>query len=592
MDGITQNESVLAIEDYVVFTGLLAFSTCIGLFFAYFDSKKDDEDYDDESAYLVGNRSLSAWPVALSLTASFMSSITVISTPAEIYYYGTMFLWFLLSYILVSFIVNYLYMPFFYRQGYTSTYQYIEDRFGRSFKLLLCVIYTFNTIVYAGIVIYAPALAIREVCKVNMDAAILTMGLVCCVYTSLGGIKAVIWTDVVQYLAMYAGFMVIIGKGLLDMGLDHIIETAKENDRWKFDDFSFDPRVRHSVWSCVVGGTLGLWLGVYGVNQSNVQRYVSCRTVKEASKAVWINCFALMLINFTAASSGLVMFAYYNGCDPMQAGWIKAKDQLVPYMVLDKLQQYRGLPGLFLASACSGTLSTVSSGINSVCAILIEELKSRSTVCRENPYFSSRMVVFVSGIAATIVAFVAKSISGTVLQASMSINGIVAGPTLGLFTLGMLAPWVGSKSAGLGFSLGLFTGVILYVFNDPTDEFTRKLPVNTSQCSANSTISTEQNMFIDEPEHESKFEISYIYLSTAGLLVTLIISNLASFIFGPPSPQQTRKSLYSSLIWSIPFFSSKLTPDNEKEEPHDFKRSIVKSIEKEKLLLTENDFKL
>ena len=116
--------------------------------------------------------------------------------------------------------------------------------------------------------------------------------------------------------------------------------------------------------------------------------------------------------------------------------------------------------------------------------------------------------------------------------------------------------------------------------------------MNTSQCSANSTISTEQNMFIDEPEHESKFEISYIYLSTAGLLVTLIISNLASFIFGPPSPQQTRKSLYSSLIWSIPFFSSKLTPDNEKEEPHDFKRSIVKSIEKEKLLLTENDFKL
>ena len=145
MDGITQNESVLAIEDYVVFTGLLAFSTCIGLFFAYFDSKKDDEDYDDESAYLVGNRSvsktkhyffyqtyfvepslnnfvqLSAWPVALSLTASFMSSITVISTPAEIYYYGTMFLWFLLSYILVSFIVNYLYMPFFYRQGESKT---------------------------------------------------------------------------------------------------------------------------------------------------------------------------------------------------------------------------------------------------------------------------------------------------------------------------------------------------------------------------------------------------------------------------------------------------------------------------------------
>ena len=90
-------------------------------------------------------------------------------------------------------------------------------------------------------------------------------------------------------------------------------------------DFSPDLRVRHSVWSCVLGGTFGLWLGVYGVNQSNVQRYISCKSAKEASKAVWINCGALILINFTACASGLVMFAYYHGCDPLEAGWITGR---------------------------------------------------------------------------------------------------------------------------------------------------------------------------------------------------------------------------------------------------------------------------
>jgi len=546
---ITQNHSTLGGIDYVVFAALLLFSTCIGLFFAYFDSKKTKNSEFDESGYLVGNRSMSAGPVALSLTASFMSSITVISTPAEIYYYGAMFMWFFVSYVLVAFIVNYLYMPFFYRQGYTSTYQYIEERFGRPFKLLLCVIYTFNTIVYAGIVIYAPALAINRVCEINMEAAILVMGIVCCIYTSLGGIKAVIWTDVVQYLAMYTGFMAVIGKGAVDFGgFGPILEIARDYGRMSPSDFSPDPRVRHTVWSCVLGGTFGLWLGVYGVNQANVQRYISCRSQKEASRAVWINCAALILINFTACASGLVMFAYYHGCDPLEAGWISAKDQLVPYMVLDKFKEYPGLPGLFLASACSGTLSTVSSGINSVCAILIEELKDTFSICDRHPLISARLIVTVSGLLATGVAFICMSLSGTVLQASMSINGIVAGPTLGLFTLGMLCPWVSSRSAGIGFLSGLGTGIMLYSMSNPTDQFTKILDVETNQCSNGTTTVTTQNIPFEESD-DIPFQISYIYLSTAGLFVTLILSNFASTIIAKPDPSQRKKALFSTLIW-------------------------------------------
>ena len=233
-------------------------------------------------------------------------------------------------------------------------------------------------------------------------------------------------------------------------------------------------------------------------------------------------------------------------------------------MVLDKLQQYRGLPGLFLASACSGTLSTVSSGINSVCAILIEELKSRSSVCRENPYFSSRMVVFVSGIAATIVAFVAKSISGTVLQASMSINGIVAGPTLGLFTLGILCPWVSSRSAGIGFLSGLGTGIMLYSMSTPTEQFTKILDVTTDRCENGTVTSIMVNSTIHEElvDEDIPFQISYIYLSTAGLLVTLLLSNLTSMVFSKPDAAQRKKSLFSDLIWEAKWAQKYFSDDD------------------------------
>ena len=316
-----------------------------------------------------------------------------------------------------------------------------------------------------------------------MDIAIAIMGIVCCVYTSLGGIKAVIWTDVVQYISMYAGFVAIIYKGIMDLGPSYIFEVARSHDRLIFNEVSLDPRTRHSVWSCVLGGTFGLWLGLYGVNQSNVQRYVSCKSESEARKAVWLNSAALIVINVTAATAGLIMFAYYVDCDPLAAGFISAKDQLVPYLVMDKLRVYRGLPGLYLASACSGTLSTVSSGINAVCAILIDDLKDSFDIIKRHSYISSRLIVFVSGVGAIVCAYIAKGLTGTVLQAAMSVNGIVAGPVLGLFTVGMFCPWVGSQPAVISFGLSIFTSSTMYLFNNPTVEFTNLLSGKPIPCS-------------------------------------------------------------------------------------------------------------
>jgi Na+/proline symporter len=155
---------------------------------------------------------------------------------------------------------------------------------------------------------------------------------------------------------------------------------------------------------------------------------------------------------------------------------IEQKDQLVPYMVMQKLSEHKGLPGLFLASATSGTLSTVSSGINGVCAVLIDELKANFRAVRNNTHLWSRIIVFVAGIFVILAAYGAEALGETVLQAAMSVLGIVAGPTLGLFSLGMFCPWISTKPAKLGYFAGLGLAILFYVLDNPTDEFTKPLP--------------------------------------------------------------------------------------------------------------------
>ncbi|MBW03334.1 Sodium/iodide cotransporter, partial [Eschrichtius robustus] len=177
-----------------------------------------------------------------------------------------------------------------------------------------------------------------------------------------GGMKAVIWTDVFQVLVMLSGFWVVLARGtMLVGGPGQVLELAKNHSRINLMDFDLDPRSRYTFWTFVVGGTL-VWLSMYGVNQAQVQRYMACRTEKQAKLAVLINQLGLFLIVSSAAACGIIMFTFYLDCDPLLAGRISAPDQYMPLMVLDIFEDLPGVPGLFLACAYSGTLSIYVAG--------------------------------------------------------------------------------------------------------------------------------------------------------------------------------------------------------------------------------------
>ncbi|NWQ93722.1 SC5A5 protein, partial [Burhinus bistriatus] len=198
--------------DYGVFGLMLLISTGIGLFHGLAKGgQKTSEDF------FTGGRQMSALPVGLSLSASFMSAVQVLGVPAEAYRYGAKFLWMCVGQLLNTLLTAQLFLPVFYRLGLTSTYELsptwcLRCRWDGALTPL------FPQMLYTGIVIYAPALILNQVTGLDIWASLLSTGVICTFYTTIGGMKAVIWTDVFQVVVMLSGFIAIIVRGVLLVG--------------------------------------------------------------------------------------------------------------------------------------------------------------------------------------------------------------------------------------------------------------------------------------------------------------------------------------------------------------------------------------
>ncbi|NXJ92598.1 SC5A8 protein, partial [Corythaixoides concolor] len=559
--------------DYVVFAAMLVVSAIIGIYYAFAGGgQKTSKDF------LMGGRSMNALPVALSLTASFMSAVTVLGTPAEIYRYGAIFCVFAITYGLVVLCSAEIFLPVFYKLGITSTYEYLELRFNKYLRLCGMVLFIIQTAskprscstLYTGIVIYAPALALNQVTGFDLWGAVVATGVVCTFYCTLGGLKAVVWTDVFQVGIMVAGFSaVIIRAVVVQEGIGRIVNDSYYGGRLNFWDFNPNPLQRHTFWTIVIGGTF-TWTGIYGVNQSQVQRYIACKSRFHAKMSLYINLVGLWAILACAALCGLALYSIYKDCDPWTAKQVSALDQLMPYLVLDILHDFPGVPGLFVASAYSGTLSTVSSSINALAAVTVEDLIRpyfRSLSERKLSWISMGMSLFYGGVCIAMAAL--ASLLGALLQAALSIFGMVGGPLLGLFSLGILCSFANGIGAfvGLvcGFAISLWVGIGAQIY-PPLAERTNPLSLSTAGCniSSGNLTSTENPLttVFNTPTTERPvladnwYSLSYLYFSTLGTLITVVVGIIISLLTGGLKQNTDRKFLLtkedflSSFSWS------------------------------------------
>uniref|UniRef100_A0A3Q0RUN5 Solute carrier family 5 member 5 n=1 Tax=Amphilophus citrinellus TaxID=61819 RepID=A0A3Q0RUN5_AMPCI len=523
------------LADYVVFAAMLLVSMAIGLFQGL-KRRPMDATADD---FFTGGRSMPVIPVGLSLCASFMSAVQVLGVPAEGFRYGFKFVYMCLGQSINSLLTAYLFLPVFFRLGITSTNQYLKMRFGRGMQLLGSVQFLTATLLYTGIVIYAPALILNQATGLNLWTSLFSTGFICTLYTTLGGMKAVIWTDVFQIVVMLSGFVAIYVQGtILVGGPAQVLAIANNGSRINFHDFSFDPRRRYTFWSLSVGGAL-VWLSMYGVNQAQVQRYISCRTERAAQWALFVNQMGLCLIVSSAAACGIVMFAFYNNCDPLKAGKISAPDLLMPYFVLEIFESHPGFPGLFLACAYSGTLSTASTSINAMAAVTMEDLLHPHLLhmTQKKLMLVSRGLSFLYGAGCITVAALSSFLDWGVLQGSFTVMGVVSGPLLGVFILGIFFPAanrLGAFSgilAGFCVSMWLAVGSTLY---PPSEETMGVLPSLAGDCKS-MNITLKHSCYPVFPKTRGLlnfYAMSYLYFGAMATSSVVLVGLIVSYATG------------------------------------------------------------
>lgn len=528
--------------DYLIFAILLVISTGIGLYYALSGGRQKTTQ-----EFLLADRSMGFVPVALSLLATFQSAVAILGVPAEIYTYGTQY-WFLgVGYIFGLLIPAHVFLPLFYRLKVTSAYEYLGLRFNKSVRIAGTLTFIFQMVVYMGVVLYTPALALNAVTGLNVWISVVVLGVICTIYTTIGGLKAVIWTDVFQTLVMVAGQLAVIIVGAQNAGgIANVWEINYNAGKISGIDFDPDPFKRHTFWTLGFGGVF-MMLALYGVNQAQVQRYLSARSEKEAIFSVYLvfPCQQLMLA--IGSIMGLVMYARYQECNPRVMGDVTSNDQMVLYFVMDVLQDYPGLPGLFVACIFSGALSTISSAFNSLATVTMADFV--------RPYFPnmtekratlvSKGLACMYGLVCLAMAFLA-SLMGSVLSAALSIFGMVGGPLLGLFIVGMLFPWTNAIGAisGLAVSLplALWLGIGSIMYNNanagppagPPPQCLNMSDFTTAATTAFATT-TVATTTVAPPALMglAKFySLSYMWYTAHNAAIVVVVGLVVSFITG------------------------------------------------------------
>ncbi|XP_069358181.1 putative sodium-dependent multivitamin transporter [Maniola hyperantus] len=549
-------QPIFGIWDYIIMSATMIASVLIGLYFRFSGGKQKTND-----EYLLADRNMSIFPVAVSLMASFMSAITLLGVSAENYYYGMIFVVINISYGIATPIASKLYLPVFFGLQKTSTYEYLELRFGPRIRVLASLTYTLQMVLYNGIVLYAPAIVLESVTGLDRLISILVVGLACTFYSTLGGMKAVLFTDLLQSFLMFgAVFSIVIFASVQLGGFEQIFIKAQEGGRLDFLNFSVDPTERHTWWSLIIGGCV-TYLSLYAVNHTQVQRLQTVSTLDRSQKCLWWSWPVLSVLSLATCTSGLSMYAVYKDCDPLASKRISAIDQLMPYYVVDVMKSVPGLAGLFVAGIFSASLSTISAACNALAAVTLSDYVGRW--CKVNPSYIpwlTKLAACAFGLVFLALAFIAEHLGG-VLQAALTIFGAVGGPLLGIFTLGMFTTYANE----MGVSVALLSGMAMTLwisFGGPRPSPV-KLPVSVEGCSNNVTLP-----ILTPPQPGDYFylyRISYMWTSPIGFIWVLVVGSVISLIWKQQQPWQKAGHTHPDPALFTPPLANRLRVRNEEK---------------------------
>ncbi|XP_052892482.1 sodium-coupled monocarboxylate transporter 1-like [Anopheles moucheti] len=573
---------LFGVVDYCMFGGMLILSAACGIYFGFFkrttasNSTSHPEDEQDHlpaavastkkpsnsfgsatiDEYLLGSRRLKAFPVAMSLLAGYISGVTILGTPAEIYNFGTQYWLIVVPILLMGVAVCSVYLPVFCSLKLNSSYEYLELRFNPYVRSMASVMFVINQMLFLPMVIYVPALAFNQVTGFNLYVIGAIVCVVCIFYTLLGGIKAVVFTDAWQVVVMFVSVVVVVIIGTIALGGPGVI-WDRSIDGGRIDFFNFNPSMyeRQTFWAVLIGGFF-YWTSYNAVNQTMVQRYMSLPNLRTAKISIYMFVIGTAIFVSVCCYTGLLLYGKYFDCDPASVELVNTSDQLFPHYVMESVGHLRGMPGLFIAGVFGAALSSLSVILNTTSGVLLEDILKGLFRVTPSSFVANVVVrgsVVVLGLAAMGCLFIVDKLDG-ILIVSATLAAIGNGTTGGIFTLGMLVPWSNTKGA----LFGGIAGALLSGWISLGSQFAsaagrvvpHKLPVSVDGCIAELiTNTTNVNpVYPDESGVFPLYRLSYHWITPIGVTTVVIVGTIISFITGPRDLRQIDPELISPVI--------------------------------------------
>ncbi len=406
------------------------------------------------TSFTVGNNNIPTWVISMSIFATYVSSISYLALPGQAYLTNWNAFVFSISIPLALFLAVKYFVPLYRSINSPSAYTYLEDRFGPWAKIYVSVMYLLTQLMRTGTILFLIALPLNVLLGWDIVTIIIVTGLSVMVYSLLGGIQAVVWTDAIQGIILITGALVCEAVLLFSMpeGPGQLFRIAVENHKFSLGSFSAE-LTTSTFWVVLI---YGLFINVqnYAIDQNYVQRYMTASSEKEAKKSALYGGLLYVPVSLLFMFIGTSLFSFYTSQpDLIPAGM--QSDRVFPHFIVNQLPV--GVTGLLIASIFAAGMSTISTSLNSSATVILTDYFKKS-LKGDGAEKKSMKILYTSTFLFSIVSIgiaIAMINVQSALEAWWKLASIFSGGMLGLFLLGFFVPRVKSRAAVIGMVVGV-----------------------------------------------------------------------------------------------------------------------------------------
>ena len=420
---------MFTVVDWIVLVAYLLLSVAIGLFVSRGNKNLKE--------YMLGGGSIPWVAVGISLIATSVSATTFLGAPADVYGDNMTFLMFQIGALISIVVVGFVFIPRFRTSGINSAYELFEVRFSRPVRRIAAIFYCLHLLLRTGILLFAPSLVLAQILHIDLKLAIIVSAAVAVFYTWFGGIKAVIWTDVMQFCVFFGGgVLVLLVIANAVGGFGEMAALASEAGKTKWWDASMDISNARTLVSAGFAYAI-LEIAIRGCDQQFVQRYLSCKDVKAANRSSILSMVLGCAVSVLFYWVGAALYVYYQKAHAASLPEGLGQNDVFPYFIVNGLPV--GVTGLIVAAICAAAMSSLSSAINSLGNTSERDILGWNENVGIGGLKRAKIWTVVWGFLGIFFALFAATQQGSLLKNALFFTGLFTGPLLGMFLLAFFA---------------------------------------------------------------------------------------------------------------------------------------------------------